>query len=195
MFTFCLASCRPESGATVSATSQTGAGGDENIITPTVKAEQLKDGSSTVRFEGISGFDGFLAQGGATSGREAAEYLPGLVAQDIFFGGQLFGCSAISVPSANGGYLFGRNFDWETCNAMIAQSVPGIGDKPISTVNTDFISIGGVDLQKLPGKAQMLISLYDEYLPGLLLGRHGRDYTLAYRRCGLSVMSFVPHFW
>lgn len=160
MFTVCLASCGPEPSATVSAVSQTGTSRDENIITPTVKVEQLEDGLSTVRFEGDSGFDNFIVQGGASSDREVAEYLTGLVAQNISLGDLLFGCSTISVPNANGGYLFGRNFDWETCNAMIVQSAPESGYNSISTVNTDFIRMSGVDLGKLPDKAQALICLY-----------------------------------
>lgn len=50
-------------------------------------------------------------------------------------GDLLFGCSAISVPSTEGGCLFGRNFDWEPCHAMIVQSAPESGYKSISTVN------------------------------------------------------------
>ena len=129
-------------------------------IIPTEKITELEDGLSAIRFEGNSGFDEFLVQGGAVSDGDVAKYLTGLVAQNISLGDLLFGCSTISVPNANGGYLFGRNFDWETCHAMIVQAVPEKGYKSISTVNTDFISMSGVDLGKLPDKAQALISLY-----------------------------------
>jgi len=126
----------------------------------TEKITELEDGLSAVRFEGDSGFDDFLDQGGASSDGEVAEFLTGLVAQNISIGDLLFGCSTISVPSTGGGYLFGRNFDWDACNALIIQAEPESGYKSISTVNMDFIGMSGVDLGKLPDKAQALIGLY-----------------------------------
>ena len=132
----------------------------EDTVTPGIKVTQLEDGLSTVRFEGDSGFDGFLEQGGAASDQEVAQYLTSLVKENISLGDLLFGCSTLSVANANGGYLFGRNFDWESCNAMIIQSVPENGYKSLSTVNTDFITMRGVDLGQLPDKAQALICLY-----------------------------------
>lgn len=131
-----------------------------NTITPNIEVTKLEDGLSTVRFEGDSGFDGFLEQGGAASDQEVAGYLTGIVKENITLGDLLFGCSTLSVANAKGGYLFGRNFDWEPCNAMIIQSAPDSGYKSISTVNTDFISMSGVDLSQLPDKYQALICLY-----------------------------------
>lgn len=132
----------------------------EDTVTPTLEVTQLEDGLSAVRFEGDSGFDEFLEQGGAASDREVAGYLTSLVKENISLGDLLFGCSTLSVASASGGYLFGRNFDWESCNAMIIQSAPESGYKSISTVNMDFISMSGVDLSQLPDKYQALICLY-----------------------------------
>lgn len=132
----------------------------EDTIKPTLKVTHLEDGLSTIRFEGDSGFDTFLEQGGAASDQEVAQYLTTLVKENISLGDLLFGCSTISVPSSEGGYLFGRNFDWEPCNAMIVQSVPESGYKSLSTVNTDFISMSGVDLSQIPDKYQALIRLY-----------------------------------
>ena len=136
--------------------------GDDKVptIALTPRITELEDGLSAVRFEGDSGLDDFLAQGGAVSDGEVAEYLTGLVAQNISIGDLLFGCSIISAPNTSGGYLFGRNFDWDACNALIIQSAPENGYKSISTVNMDFIGMSGVDLGKLPDKAQALIGLY-----------------------------------
>lgn len=122
----------------------------EDIIKPTLKVTQLDDGLSAIRFEGNSGFDDFLSQGGAASDSEVAGFLTSLVKENISLGDLLFGCSTISVPSTVEGNLFGRNFDWEPCNAMIVQSAPESGYKSISTVNTDFITTSGVDISQLP---------------------------------------------
>lgn len=132
----------------------------EDTVMTTLKVTQLEDGLSTIRFEGDSGFDTFLEQGGAASDWEVAQYLTALVKENISLGDLLFGCSTLSVANANGGYLFGRNFDWEPCNAMIVQSASENGYKSISTVNTDFITMSGVDLSQLPDKYQALICLY-----------------------------------
>nr|WP_290462507.1 C45 family peptidase [Acutalibacter muris] len=132
----------------------------EPITVPASEVTQLEGGLSTIRFEGNSGFDEFLSQGGAASDGEVAGYLTSLVKENISLGDLLFGCSTISVQNTEGGYLFGRNFDWEPCNTMIVQSTPESGYKSISTVNTDFITISGVDLSQLPYKYQALICLY-----------------------------------
>lgn len=140
-------------------TDSGGSAAAEPVTVPTLEVTQLEDGLSVIRFEGDSGFDKFLSQGGAASDSEVAGYLTSLVKENISLGDLLFGCSAISVPSTEGGCLFGRNFDWEPCHAMIVQSAPESGYKSISTVNTDFITMSGVDLSQLPDKYQALICL------------------------------------
>lgn len=47
---------------------------NEDTIKPTQEALQLEDGLPAVRFEEDPGLDDFLAQGGAVTDREAAEY-------------------------------------------------------------------------------------------------------------------------
>lgn len=132
-------------------------------ITPADEIAELEDGLSVVRYEGSYGFEGFLEQGGADSDAGVVEYvssrimgnLPGLI-----FGGNPFGCSTVSVQSSDGGYLFGRNFDWEICNGLIISSRPENGYASVSTVNMDFIQSGGVDLSRLPDQVQAAVGLY-----------------------------------
>ena len=57
-------------------------------------------------------------------------------------GGAAFGCSTISVKNADGGYFFGRNFDWQACDALVVASYPQDGYASISTVNLGFIRQG-----------------------------------------------------
>ncbi len=63
-------------------------------------------------------------------------------ADGLSFEGDAFGCSTISVENTDGGYYFGRNFDWNKCDAMIVISHPESGYASFSTVNVDFIRQG-----------------------------------------------------
>lgn len=124
---------------------------------------ELEDGLSAVRYEGNYGFDEFLVQGGASSDQAVAEYLTSSISGSglkVLFGGNPFGCSTLSAAGKKGGYLFGRNFDWENCNAMIVSANPENGYASVSTVNTDFIRAGGFDTSKLPDQIQAIIGLY-----------------------------------
>lgn len=145
---------------------------DEEQSTEQISAEtvvlgeqiiELEDGLSAVRYEGNYGFDEFLAQGGASSDQAVAEYLTSSISDGglkVLFGGNPFGCSTLSAAGKEGGYLFGRNFDWENCNAMIVSAKPENGYASVSTVNTDFIQAGGLDTSKLPDQIQAIIGLY-----------------------------------
>lgn len=106
---------------------------------------ELESGFSTVRFEGDDGFEAFLNQGGAASDREVLQFLTGTMlgsAEGLSFEGDAFGCSTISVENTKGGYYFGRNFDWNKCDAMMVVSHPSDGYASFSTVNVDFIRQG-----------------------------------------------------
>ncbi len=115
-------------------------------ITPTDEIVELENGFSVVRYDGDYGFDRFLSGGGASSDQKVIDFLsenllPGM---DLGFLGNIFGCSTIAVKDADGKALFGRNFDWENCEAMVVLSHPESGYASISTVNVDFISQGGL---------------------------------------------------
>ena len=119
-----------------------------NLITPTSEIVELEDGFSAVRYDGDYGFDGFLAGGGASSDGEVIEYLANNLLSDLNLGdllGGIFGCSTLAVQSPEGDALFGRNFDWNTCEAMVVESHPENGYASLSTVNMDFITqnVGG----------------------------------------------------
>lgn len=131
-------------------------------LTPTAEIKQLENGLSAVKYEGDYGFEEFLENGGASSDEDVVKYISGVLssANELSFGNMPFGCSTISVRSENGGYLFGRNFDWNSCNALIVHSVPQNGYSSISTLNTDFINMSGMKLSSLPDKAQAVIAMY-----------------------------------
>ncbi len=135
---------------------------DQNAIriAPTSEVRELETGLSIVRYEGEYGFDAFLEQGGAGSDADVAAYITSLLDREIHMEGSPFGCSTLSVKNQTGGYLFGRNFDWNTCNGWIVSARPENGYASVSTVNMDFIRAGGVDLSQLPDSAQAFVSLY-----------------------------------
>lgn len=119
-----------------------------HLISPASEIAELEDGFSTVRYDGDYGFDEFLAGGGASSDGEVVEYLANNLLSDLNLGdllGGIFGCSTIAVQSPDGDALFGRNFDWKNCEAMVVESHPENGHASLSTVNMDFISqnVGG----------------------------------------------------
>ena len=119
-----------------------------NLISLTSEIVELENCFSAVRYDGNYGFDEFLAGGGATSDGEVVEYLAGNLLSNLDLEallGEIFGCSTIAVQNPEGDALFGRNFDWENCEAMVVESHPENGYASLSTVNMDFItqSVGG----------------------------------------------------
>lgn len=134
-----------------------------NIISPDTSITKLEEDLSVVRYEGDYGFGSFLEQGGASSDEEVVEYVSSRLSSnlpELLFGGNPFGCSTLSVKNTEDGYLFGRNFDWNACNALIISSRPDEGYASISTVNMDFIQAGGLDISILPDHVQAAIALY-----------------------------------
>lgn len=129
----------------------------------TAEIIQLENGLSAVKYEGDYGFEEFLANGGASSDEEVVGFLSENVlmgAGGLSLGDMPFGCSTISVANEKGEHLFGRNFDWVGCNALIVHSVPQNGYSSISTVNTDFIKMSGIKLSDLPDNARAIIAMY-----------------------------------
>ncbi len=136
------------------------------VIRTAASVEKLEDGLYSMEYQGDYHFDGFLEAGGASSDLAVADY----VIQDIAYGlvdlhlqGYGFGCSTISASDGTGGSLFGRNFDWGYCYAMIVQTAPPEGYASISTVNMDFLNIG---LDSFPEEMRMrILSAAAPYAP------------------------------
>lgn len=119
------------------------AGQTADLIELTSDIIQLEAGLTAVRYEGDYGFDEFLSRGGASSDREVVEYLANNLLDGFDIGTLIrgiFGCSTLSACSPDGEVLFGRNFDWNRCEAMVVVAHPENGYASISTVNMDFIT-------------------------------------------------------
>lgn len=152
----CLAGCRnvETDQMTVGGQNKETLVSEENMETENLESvllsneiRELENGLSAVKYEGDYGFDAFLSAGGASSDREVIGFLAEnlLSGMDIGFSQESFGCSTISVRSEDGDFLFGRNFDWNSCNAMVVAAYPESGYASISTVNMDFVSQGTGD--------------------------------------------------
>lgn len=132
----------------------------ENVMQPTTQTTVIEDGFSMVRHEGDYGFETFLNAGGASSDEQVVQFLVknGLQgAEDLSLQANGFGCSTLSVKNLTGGMLFGRNFDWEACNALVVSVTPPVGYASVSTVNLDFLgSFAGL----LPESTRTLAALY-----------------------------------
>ena len=128
-------------------------------IVPTHETVQLEKGFSVVRLDGEDWLEDFLAQGGAESDTGVVTFL----GKKLLFGQhdlQLdlpgFGCSSLSVSAPDGDALFGRNFDWYSCETLIVENHPATGYASVSTVNLDFLSVA----KALPDSALNLAALY-----------------------------------
>lgn len=119
----------------------------------------ITDHLSAIGYTGDDFFEEFLQNGGAGRDADVVSFLAGqLSLGGLSFGGTPFGCSTLAVESTEGERLFGRNFDWNRCDALIVKSNPESGYISISTVNTDFIQ--GISFSALPDETKALIALY-----------------------------------
>lgn len=140
-----MSGCRGAGGEQMQQTANSNGADTESVttVTPTQEIAELESGLSAVRYDGDYGLDGFLAQGGAASDGEVVQYLADNLLSGLDLGGLLgsvFGCSTIAVQSPEGHALFGRNFDWSGCEALIVEAHPENGYASLSTVNMDFIT-------------------------------------------------------
>lgn len=134
-------------------------------IRAAASVRELEDGLYSMEYSGDYGLDAFLEQDGASSDLAVADF----VIQTVFHGlvdlnlqSSGFGCSTLSVESPEGGALFGRNFDWGECTAMIVQTHPKNGYASVSTVNMDFLDLG---LSLSEGAFVRLMSAAAPYAP------------------------------
>lgn len=130
----------------------------------TEEVAQIEQGFSYGAFTEESGFDQMISRGGAASDTEVIQYLAANVfaeAENLSFAEKAFGCSTLSTTTSDGNQLFGRNFDWSRCNALVVKNQPKNGYESISTVNTDFIRQGaGFASAFLSGDRMLLAAVY-----------------------------------
>lgn len=117
------------------------------LIAAANSIEKLEDGLYSMEYNGDYGFEEFLARGGGASDGAVANYLVEFLSRGFYKiesevqTGE-FGCSTICTQDEHGTVLFGRNYDWEECQTMIAHTRPKAGYESISTCCIDFLGFG-----------------------------------------------------
>lgn len=169
VLTGCMRTEEPREQNTDTVSGKTSSHEDDRegiVVTPSAEIVELENGFSVVRHDGDDGFDGFLSQGGASSDGEVVSYLAENLLSGFDLGdilGGVFGCSTIASENQSGEKLFGRNFDWQNCEAMIVASYPENGYASLSTVNMDFITqnvSGTVSMALRVDEVKTLAALY-----------------------------------
>lgn len=115
------------------------------VLQAAAGVERLEDGLYAMEYSGDYGLDSFLNNGGASTDLAVADFVIGRNFHgllDLNLRESAFGCSTLAVTSPEGNALFGRNFDWGNCAALIVQTRPKDGYASISTVNMDFLNLG-----------------------------------------------------
>lgn len=125
---------------------------------------EIENGFSYAEYKSDYGFETFLRQGGAEADADVFRFLAGNLfaeAEALSLAEEAFGCSTVSAQSADGEWIFGRNFDWNRCEALVVKSMPQEGYASIATVNMDFIKQGaGLASAFLSDDQMLLASLY-----------------------------------
>ena len=153
---------QPGSSGITSTSPETPPAADSPQLPVISQITTLESGLSSASFSGDDGFEAFLAQGGASSDADVTQFLASRLLADVAVNGSSFGGSTLTVSSPDGHQLFGRNFDWQTCNALVVTSKPSQGYASISTVNLGFISQAGGSLNQMleQNDIRVLAALY-----------------------------------
>ena len=117
------------------------------LITAGNTIREQEPGLYSMEYVGDYGFDEFLVRGGAASDAAVADYLTEFLSRGFYKAesnvspGE-YGCSTICTEDENGDVLFGRNYDWEECTAILIHTKPENGYESISTSCLDFLGFG-----------------------------------------------------
>ncbi len=154
-------------------------------ITAAKSVKKLNDKLYWMEFLGDYGFDGYLAQGGASSESEMAQYIitflsNGFVKTKSIEIPKKFGCS--TLVSENESVVMGRNYDWEgkKSQAMIIHTKPQNGYESYSTCGLDFLGFG--EAWKPEGMKNQYMALAAVYVP--LDGMNEKGLCVADLICG-----------
>ncbi len=133
-------------------------------LTAANSVKKLTDNFYSMEYKGDYGFDKFIEQGGASNETELANYITEFLSHG-FYKPEMektgYGCSTLRVSSPDGDMLYGRNFDWQSCTAMVIKTKPKNGYASISTSNLDFLGFGeGWLPEGISNKFMSLAALY-----------------------------------
>ena len=110
--------------------------------------EWLEADLYSMDFRGDYGLDEFLAQGGAATDEEVAQFLARYLTGGLYkYQGRMntdaaFGCSVFRTQNKAGDVLFGRNYDWEDGAVLLVRTRPKAGYASVSACCLDFLGFG-----------------------------------------------------
>ncbi len=129
---------------------------------------KLQEGLYSMEYKGDYGVEKLMERGGAANASELADYLVEFLSHGFYKSEQVnkeitYGCSTISAKTENGDPIFGRNYDWEDCSAMIIHTKPENGYESVSTACLDFLGFG--DDWRPEGMSNQMMALAAIYVP------------------------------
>lgn len=112
------------------------------LLFPDENLASVNENTKITTYKGDDKVDTFLEEGGAGSISDLVLFLAKHFAVPTNLNLKLpsFGCSSIQVSNGNGGYLFGRNFDYSPCTSLILYNEPTDGYKSISTTDLNLVT-------------------------------------------------------
>lgn len=129
--------------------------------------QALESGLYALECSGDYGFDAFLERGGAASDEAVAAYLTEFLSQGFYKSEATvstgdFGCSTVCTRDSDSCVVFGRNYDWAPCRAVIVHTKPEQGYESVSTCCLDFLGFGDSYLPdgSFTEKMQTLAAIY-----------------------------------
>lgn len=113
---------------------------------------ELEDGLYTIEYKGDYGLDQLLEDGGVRNETELKRWVTEFFSHGLYdklskylaegeaWGfPENFGCSSIVLENGEGGYTWGRNFDWKSSDAIIVHTVPDDGYESVGVFCTSFL--------------------------------------------------------
>ncbi len=138
----------------------------ELSITGTIRRLDAPSPAWFMEVRGDYYFDEFLDGGGASSDMDVSVFLSKKISKGFYtapVGERREGCSVLSAYGAEGGHLWGRNYDWTASVPIIVRHVPEEGYASLSTC--DFQNITGSS-QTLPeGMMNEMLAIAALYVP------------------------------
>lgn len=125
-----------------------------NLISAMASIKELEDGLYCIEYKGNYGLDSLLRSGGVKSENELKSWLidyfshglygkiAGLRADENsrnFAFADDFACSSIILENQDGGYIWGRNYDWSYSDAIIVHAAPDNGYESVGIFCTSFL--------------------------------------------------------
>ena len=114
---------------------------------------KITDGVFYIEYEGDYKLDEYIEAGGGKTNDEMADYLTKCLKKGKWSGigagknisvkitAPDFGCSSIASSNADGGQIYGRNFDWNDCSIIIIHTKPTGAYESISTSCLEFLGL------------------------------------------------------